>query len=107
MQAFVLPLTPGSKWQAFPALRRQVLQHLGRGILIGNTSSLTEVSAEKRTKAGWSNLAGSPWCLTANMPIHAERTPHFHLECRYFWSLVQLLILFSFNKNFLELSFFF
>lgn len=34
-------------WQAFPALRRQVLQHLGGGILIGNTSSLTEVSVEK------------------------------------------------------------
>lgn len=36
------------EWQAFPALRRQVLQHLGRGILIGTTYSLTEASAEKR-----------------------------------------------------------
>lgn len=48
VQAFVLPVTPGSNGRHFLPLRRQVLQHLGRGILIGNTSSLTEVSAEKR-----------------------------------------------------------
>ncbi|CAG08714.1 unnamed protein product, partial [Tetraodon nigroviridis] len=56
-------------------------------------------SGETWTKAGWSNFAGSPWCLTANMPIHAERTPHFHLGCRYVWSLVQLLIVFYQQRN--------
>lgn len=49
------------------------------------------LSGETWTKAGWSNFAGSPRCLTANMPIHAERTPHFPLGCRYFQSAVQLL----------------
>lgn len=42
------------------------------------------LSGETWTKAGWSNFAGSPWCLTANMPIHTESTQRFRLGSRYF-----------------------
>lgn len=50
--------------QAFPAGRRQVLVHLGRGILIGTTYSLTAASAEKHGEAVEGRLRGSERCHT-------------------------------------------
>lgn len=48
---------------------KQVLQHLGRGILIGTTSSLTEASLEKHGKAAREAPRGVT--DTANEPARA------------------------------------